>query len=134
MSEGVCFEPYIQKDTIDCAIACVSIYLGIPYATVRAAVPRRVNLSTQGGLTIPQILRLAKRLGTPLKLQKDFDSDDCGMIDLDLQDAPGTSGHLALFFKGAIYTTANGTLWTDMSAYLTHHRYTLVGLLTRKDA
>lgn len=134
MGEQVCFEPFIQKDVNDCALACLSIYLGVPYATVRAAMPKRWNLAKMnegGGLTIKQMLQLARRLGHPLRLLDDFDSDDCGIIDLD-HEASGC-GHVALFLKGVVYTTATGMVWTDLHAYVKHHGFTLVGLITRKD-
>lgn len=132
MMDHVAFEPFMQKGSHDCAIACLAIYLGLPYANVAAAAPRKW---TTEGLTPRQIQNLGRKLGHPLKLQKDFSGDDLGIISL--SRTPGyeeSGGHVALFLRGVIYTTASGLLWTDVQAYLAHHRFTVDGLITRRDA
>lgn len=125
MSDHVVFELVMQKGADDCAIACLSTWLGIPYPTVAAAAPKR----RKGGITTQQILRLGKRLGVPLRLQKDFTRDDVGLIDLWRES--DQTGHVAFFAKGCVWTTAAGQFWTDLDAYLAHHKWQLLGLIRR---
>jgi hypothetical protein len=128
VSDHVVFEPITQKSDDDCAIACLAMLLGLPYATVRGAAPR--SFSKGGGLTTRQIVRLAAKLGTPVMLTKDFTGDDVGILDLD-RAAENGGGHVAMFIKGVVYTTASGHLWADLDAYLAYGRFTLLGLIRR---
>lgn len=131
MIDHVVFEPFMQKGTHDCAIACLAIYLGVPYAIVAAAAPRKVH---EEGMTPRQIQNLGRKLGHPLRLQKDFTGEDTGIISLSRK--PGheeDGGHVALFLRGVLYTTSSGLLWTDVHAYVAHHHFTIDGLIIRRD-
>ncbi len=125
---GLSFELVIQKDTTDCGIACLSSYLGVPYAEVRAAAGRRL---TKTGMTIRAMLNTAKVLGHHLVLQKDFDEHDIGIVSLSRTDK--SDGHVVLFIRGAVWTTSSGALWADLHAYCKAYRFTIDGLLTRSD-
>lgn len=124
-----CIELIMQKSDNDCGIACLAMLLGVSYADVRQAAPRTFT-EKSAGLTTQQILRIARKLGHTLRLSKDFTGHDIGIIDLDraVKDGPC---HVAMFLKGTIYTSASGLLYTDVDAYLTTHKFTVLGLIRR---
>jgi hypothetical protein len=126
MSEPVVFEPVVQKSTNDCAVACLAMYLGLPYSQVREAAGRRL---TKEGMTTRAIINTAKKLGAELVLQKDFDADDVGIADLLRED--DSDGHVVLFVRGAVWTTASGQIWADLFTYCKVHKFKLLGLITR---
>lgn len=126
--EPVVFEPLTQKSTNDCAIACLAMYLGLSYAVVREAAGKRL---AKDGMTTRQILNTAKALGHPLVKKQDFDEDDIGIADLMRENEE--DGHVVLFVKGTVWTTASGQLWANLHDYLRVHKFRLCGLLTKRD-
>lgn len=127
--EHVVFEPVMQKDVNDCAIASLSMYLGIPYADVRKAAGRRLG---KDGMTTEAIVATAKKLGVELVLQRDFDSSAIGIVDLDRSKKNG-GGHVAVFIRGCVWSTANGQLWASLHTYCHDRGFKLLGLLTRRN-
>lgn len=132
MSAPSVFEPIIQKSTEDCSIACLAMLLGLPYAVVREAAPR--NLERQGGLYIKQVVALAAKFGETLTLNK-FDDDEeeqVGILSLTRAKGKG-AGHVVVYIKGVVWTTASGTLWADLDAYLKTHGFVVDGILVKED-
>lgn len=130
MNELVVFEPVVQKSDNDCAIACLTMYLGIPYPVVMKAAGKRL---TPSGMSTDDIIATAKKLGVQLVMKKDFDAHDIGIVDLDRSRRKG-GGHVAFFCRGAVWTTASGQLWGSLHTYCHDRGFKLLGLLTRRDS
>ena len=134
----VTYEPQIQKSTDDCGIACLSMLLGIPQATVRESMGARKlkRMEKAKGLTIRQIQAIAKKLGHTLVYRGVTRSDDLtrdmvGIIDLGRYIKDG-GGHVAVYLKGCVWTTATGVFWTDLDAYLAYGKFDLEGILVKE--
>lgn len=109
-----------RRRSNDCAIWCLSVYLGIPYERVYAAVAQRIKTRGDDGLTTAQIKRVAQVLGVRLRVQGNPDlSDDYGILLLD--------DHVVVLRNGLVFDT-DATVW-DVDVWLKHHGYTCLGLL-----
>lgn len=134
MSEPVVIDPVMQRDGWDCAVACIQMLLGASYHDVR----KHIRLKNPTGLSIKQILRIAKVMGHPLACSKDVLVEDIGILSLDRScdssnpRAPH-EGHCVMYLKGVIYNPAQGQLWTDPEAYTLAGKWTVEGILKRKD-
>ena len=131
MTEPIVIEPIMQKDAADCGVACLAMFLSIPYREARIACPKRVGAD---GLSVRQLQNIAKRLGYSLSYSKLYDEEDIGILDLQRLSSDGkdTEGHFALYVKDTVYNPAQGEWWTDADTYLKESRYTVDGILRRK--
>ena len=127
MEESVVFEPVVQKDANDCGIACLAMYLGFSYADVRKAAGRRLG---KEGMTIAAILATAKKLGKPLSLSIDFDSEDFGVVSLSRPKKRG-GGHVVVFLRGMVWNPAAGQLWSSLNTYCHDRGFVLDGIMKR---
>lgn len=117
-------EPSVMKTDGDCAIVCLRMLLGRPYAEVRAACRR-----TTGGLSTRQIQSVASRLGVRLAYTPGPPPDDAvGILDLDHDNGVG---HYVIYVKDTVFDPSTGELWTDVEAYCAQEQYEIAGLLWR---
>jgi hypothetical protein len=133
--EPVVIEPIIQKDVWDCGVCCLSMLLGVPYATVRA----QIRYKEPVGMSLREIRRVARSLGYSLRLSRTVDHEDIGVLILERQRVEGVpkagiEGHVVMYAKGTLYNPAQGDWWTDVDSYLKKSRYRVVGILKRKEA
>lgn len=119
------FDLIIQKSDDDCAIACLAMYLGLPYITIREQARR-----LKSGLTTRQVLNLSKRLGHPLKLQPTYSTEDVGMLDIEREH----DGHLVLYVQGVVYTPASGQLWAEAETFIQTGGWTVNGLIVHRNS
>ena len=138
MLEPVVFEAMPQKNSGDCAVVCLCMLLGRPYAEVFAACPKR-GRPEWNGLSNRQIQNVAARLGHQLNYfdvtkHRAWLDDNAGVGILDL-DHDKHEGHYVMWSKGTIYNPAQNEHWTDLDAFLARRanegRYSVAGLLWR---
>jgi ABC-type bacteriocin/lantibiotic exporter with double-glycine peptidase domain len=141
MTEPIVIQPSINKMGSDCAIACVEMLTGLPYQTVRDAVPRRYlkDLNNGAGLSNRQLRNLAARLGFSLRYVKwdDVTSTMVGILDLQRLADPANpkgewEGHFLIFSKFTLYNPADGTIWTDPDAFFKTRRWEPLGVFVRE--
>ena len=130
MSDPVVIDPIMQMDTADCGVACLAMILSAPYREVRIACPKKVGSE---GLSYRQMQNVAKRLGHSLTYTKLYDEEDIGILGLQRPSSDGTEDHWVVYVKDTIYNPAQGQWWTDADAYLKESRYTVDGILKRRE-
>lgn len=97
------------REPNDCAIVALSMYLGVSYEDVLRAVTVSDSLQGRQGLWTRTMIRIAKRLGHPLKLRKSVDLEsDYGILRL--------PEHAAVLRNGLVID-GDGTIW-DADAFL----------------
>lgn len=130
MTEPVVFEPVVMKDVWDCGVACIAMLTGTPWSEVR----KRIRFKQPTGLSVYEVKRICKGLGVPLIARKDVHTDDIGILLLDrVGDNGEHDGHYVLFFNGSIYNPAQNEVWTNPEAYTAKGRWTVVGILKRRE-
>lgn len=123
MIEPAVIEPIIQKAGGDCAVAGLAMMLGLPYATVFAAIPKRTHVKREG-LNERQIVNVGKRLGVRIAYRHTPPEDDeFGLLHL----CNAKDGHTALHLKGGyVYDPADGLIYTDIGAFMTAKEWTTI--------
>lgn len=105
----------------DCVIASMSAYLGKPYEQVVGAAAQVYPNFWKIGLENKHTLAVARKLGTPLKIVRDYDIDeDSGLLTITYH--AGKNEHMVLLLEGRIYELEDApvTRW-EADAYLTSH-------------
>lgn len=130
--EPLVIEPCVQKDISDCGVACLAMYLGLPYQQVRAHCPRRVG---DDGLSNRQMQRVATKLGARLT-SVPLGDEAVGILDLQRPADPAKprgkrEGHYAVYIRGVVVNPADGSIWTDLDVFCATRRWTVYGLLVR---
>lgn len=98
-----------QRETSDCAVAALSMYLGVTYEDVLRAVTVGDRYQGKQGLWRRTIVRIAARLGHTLRVRRKFDLDsEYGILRL--------PDHAAVLRNGLVID-GDGTIW-DADAYL----------------
>lgn len=111
-------DPRPQLGSSDCAVRCLSWLLGLSYETVLAAIPKRLNVKSNG-LTEVQIVRTAKRLGCAVRpVSGEPDDDDLVMLDLFRKDGRRYEGHVVLQLRGGnVLDPSSGLIFRDVETY-----------------
>lgn len=120
----------VQRAPGDCAIAALSMYLGVPYedvlgAAVQQTKRRRVH---HVGMYTRDIKATAKRLGVRLHLRRAVDLEvDEGVLAVqdDVQE------HAVLLKAGLIFD-GDGLVW-EPSVFMAHYHYRPMSLLVTAD-
>jgi hypothetical protein len=97
----------------DCAIVALSIFLNQPYAAVAAVVARVAPTAFKSGMWNTQIAKVAKALGTPLRVKRKFSERESGILTLQLEDAC----HAVVLFEGVVVNPGDSRVW-NYKAYL----------------
>jgi len=134
MTEPVVFEPVIMKDVWDCGVSCIAMLTGTSWQDVR----KQIRFKRPEGLSVHEVKRICKALGHPLVARKDVHTEDIGMLVLDRLSDPARpngdhEGHYVMFFNGSIYNPAQNEVWTSPEAYTAKGRWTVVGILKRRE-
>ncbi len=118
----------VSRGEKDCALVALSIYLNVPYEDVLVvAVPvTHSKAPHHRGLWTREIKLIAKQLGHPLKLRRQFDLDEdegiAGFVTPNkLED------HVAFVKHGLVWDT-DGTIW-EADYYCEQTGYRPVSLL-----
>jgi len=119
----------LQRSTGDCALVALAMFLGRSYEDVLAVAGSLDEQVHRHGLYIPQILKIAKRLGTPLCRRKHWDLETSEGI-LDLASTINADAHVVVLKAGLIFDT-EGTVWSP-EVYLLNEYYKPMSLLERK--
>ena len=123
-------EPITQRGLCDCAVACLAMYLGLPYVAVAHAVPQLARVMREG-MSTRQIVNVGKRLGVPLLLSKSFDlEEDSGILYV----CDTEHGHAVLLWKGGAFNPADGLFWKDADTLLKTYGFAADTLITRREA
>jgi hypothetical protein len=108
----------------DCAIVAMSMYTGLPYPHVAAAVAAMAPRAFLRGMWTKEMQRIAKLLGVTLKYRRKFDHEGTGILLLQLEDGC----HAVLLFQGVVINPGDGQVW-DYDAYLAKSKAKPLGLL-----
>ncbi len=114
-----------QRHKTDCSVACLAMLLGVSYeeALLALAVPHVVKR----GVMVRQVLVAARRLGHPLRFQRQFDLDtDTGI--LGVRSAKWPQEHLVVLKDGLIFDT-DATVW-DQDCFMAAYDAKAISLLT----
>ncbi len=114
-----------SRQTFDCAVWSLSIYLGIPYDQVWQKVIQLDRSRAAKGLYSATIIRIGNELGHPLRKTKRVDDDSYGIIIVDQKKG---DSHAAVLRNGLVFDT-DQTVW-EMASWLLHFRFTVEHLLT----
>jgi len=113
-------EPGHESETADCGIVSLSVYLGVPYTDVIRVAARVVEDGGRHGLVMPVMKRIASLCGSPLRLQRTFDPDECfGIVWVD--EPRKEMAHCAVLRWGQVLD--RNTLW-PWDAWLAAHKAT----------
>ena len=129
MIEPAVIEPVFQKYGSDCAVACLSMMLGVSYPDILAATSKRAKV-VHTGMSSRQIISTAKRLGMVVKYRiAPPEEDDFGMMYLTRKD----DAHVALYLRnGYVIDPADGLTYTDVGAFLLAKDWTIEGFYWRE--
>ena len=127
MREPIVIEPVLMKDVGDCALCCLAMLLGKTYAEVLVKCPRRTK--TAVGLSGRQIANVAIRLGARLAYHDLPEEDEVGILML---ERGADDSHAVLYLKGVLYHPGDGTIWTDVEAFLREYKWTIHGFFWRE--
>lgn len=126
--EPVVIRTEMQRGTTDCAVACLSMLLGVPYADVRRGVRLRGS-----GMSLRQVLAFAKAQNKALRWATWKEGEDiAGIAMVWLQGDEGD--HAVIMVHGSVYDPATGDWWTDDEAFFASHAYRIHGTLRRWEA
>ena len=133
MTEPVVIQPVLMKDVGDCAICCLAMLTGKPYADVYAAVPRRKRASALvEGLPVMDICKVSKRLGFPLEYNTFEEDEERGVGILVLERTYNDDAHMVVYAKRTLLHPGDGCWYTDLDAYLKKYSWKVEGFLWRK--
>lgn len=100
------------RETSDCAVVAISMYLGESYEDVLRAVTVTDRRQGREGLWLRTIQRIAVQLGHKIKVKRSIDWDESyGILRL--------PEHAVVLRNGLIFD-GDGTVW-DAEAYLSHN-------------
>lgn len=135
----------------DCAVWALAAFLSKPYEDVLIEAAKEDPKAGKMGLHVTQIMRIAERLGTPLRfdLHKHFQKtkahpegkwygreinleDDSGIISVWLKINGKKYGHVAVLFEGKVIDSVGGTMVWDAETYCHPDRAIVHGLLRVK--
>lgn len=108
----------------DCAIVALSMYTGLPYPHVAAAVAAAAPRAFLRGMWTKEMQRIAKVLGVTLRYRRKFSEDETGILLLQLEDGC----HAVVLFQGVVVNPGDGQVW-DYDAYVSKSRAKPLGLL-----
>lgn len=112
-----------RRQSHDCAIWSLSVYLGQPYERVCEKVAALFADRGESGLTRQQMQRTAKALGVALVIKRVPDlSDDYGMLIVE--------DHVVVLRNGLVFDT-DSTVW-DVDDWLRHNGYSCCALLVTR--
>jgi ABC-type bacteriocin/lantibiotic exporter with double-glycine peptidase domain len=111
----VAIKVIMQNTGADCAVAALAMGLGRPYEAVSDALPQR-SAAMRHGLSVKQIINVAKRLGRTLRRVKFNEDEHSGILSLTQRDTG--LGHVVLYVEGVIINPADGVVWLDVGTYL----------------
>jgi ABC-type bacteriocin/lantibiotic exporter with double-glycine peptidase domain len=126
-------DPRPQLGSSDCAVRALSWLLGLSYETVLAAIPKRVNVKSNG-LTELQIVRAATRLGCVVRAVEGLpDDDDLVVLDLFRKNGRKYEGHVVLQLRGGnVLDPGSGLIFRDVETYGAEHGWTVQGYFVRE--
>ncbi len=115
-----------QRHSSDCAVATLAMFLGVRYEDVLVAFNKPV---IDIGVDFPKdMIAVARKLKTPLKLRKRFDHEvDDGILHVDLRAQ--SQAHVVVLMDGLVFDT-DGAVW-DYDDYLIAANAKPMGLLMR---
>ena len=122
MASPAIVEPIIQKDIGDCAIACLAMVLGLPYAEVCSVALALYPTSSSKGLTTRQMFAVVRALGRTLQSipTKDTQLDaETGILDVRI----GRRYHAVVLFEGVVINPADGLIY-NLDTYLAARKAT----------
>lgn len=131
MSERVTVDPVVQKDSGDCAVACLAMFLGVGYAEMRKRVHRNAGSE---GMTDRQIINAARKFGCRLKFVGAGD-EALGILKLEraVEGKPRTMEyHVVMFMRGVIFNPADGLIWVDPDAFFKARRWRPLGVFVEE--
>lgn len=124
MSAAIILKVVHGRESSDCAVAALAMYLGVTYEDVLRAVVKADEHGGKGGLFVDTIKQIARRLGTPLRERQRVDLDDDYGI-LIFKD------HVAVLRNGLIFNpgTPDTLIWDAHDYLLTHTKAKPEGIL-----
>ena len=128
MAAPAVIEPVIQKFEGDCAIACLSMILALPYSEVSVVANSFVSGANKKGLGTRDIKKIAHKLGHDLQAAgpKGLDlGEETGIL---LVKPRGEPEHAVVLFQGVLLDPINGWVW-DVDAYLGEKKAAVLRLL-----
>lgn len=133
MREPVFIELSVQRESGDCAVACLHMLIGKSYQEIVFAAPPKAH---KHGMTCREMIATAAKLDVQMRMRRKFDqNEDTGILSLN-PDPKYNTGHIkrdehvVLLLSGMVYDAYNGRLWSDTDTFLKHERYTAGTLLT----
>lgn len=117
----------------DCAVWALAALTSVPYEDVLIEVAR-VDTSLAGaeGLWVPQIIKVAARLGVKLRLKRTVRlDDDCGLVGVKFVADP--QSHVALLKGGQVVDSIGGITMWDADVYFAPGRAVPDGILVPVD-
>lgn len=119
----VCCEPTIQKGSTDCGLAALAMAIGVPYREVSDE-SRKLNLKAHKvGLYTVDMLKLAKRLGHPMRKVRGVCETGVLIVGRGKKQA-----HAVTMFCGVLVNPADGLLW-ELESYLATGKWKVLGSL-----
>lgn len=118
-----------QKDAGDCAVCCLSMYLGVPYPTVLQRVGKRILKSGMNGR---EMAELAATMGVTMTTHRKFDLyKDSGILTV-MQAAvkKPKDTHAVVLLQGSVIDPANGRLWPEVDVFMQVEKYRTGTLMT----
>lgn len=116
----------------DCAVAALELACGVTYESALAAALKVCPTVLVDGMTTPEIIRSARRLGYASRAIYKYDIDeDTGILVVD-QPHVEDAEHAVYLWEGRIIEPMNARqqLWLQAKDYLAHYHYTAGQLIT----
>lgn len=113
-----------RQEHADCAVVALSMWLGLPYTQVAAAVATVRPLALADGMYQSEIVKVARIFDRTLRVRRKFDIDDrpTGLLMLAMEDGH----HAVLLFEGVIIS--DGKVW-NYETFLTQAKAKPLSLL-----
>lgn len=120
-----------QRGHSDCGVACIGMYLGIPYEdSLAAAVSSTKDKHLhKRGMWTSMIVRTAAELNVKLKRRKKWDYEEASGI-LVLCNVKSGEWHVVVLKHNLLFDPADGCCWTP-AGFFANSRYEARELLTQ---
>jgi hypothetical protein len=117
-----------RQESADCAVVALSMWLGLPYTQVAAAVATVRPMALVEGMWQTEILKVARIFDRTLKVRRKFNIEDrpSGLLMLDMVD----NHHAVLLFEGCI--VSDGKVW-NYEAFMQQAKAKALSLLTEDE-
>lgn len=114
-----------RRQSDDCAVWAIAVYLGLPYEQVFSKMMKKDRHRGRNGLGVATMQRIAQSLGHPLMLKKRSEDLHEEYAILLVED------HAVVLRNGLVFDT-DATVW-DVDEWLRAEDYTCCGLLVAEE-